>query len=113
MAICLEVTAVTPVQGTSITLAVAEVPLVNRGCYVMDWCVYAPDLVGTEFVYIDIGGTSYNVVDKLGNWVQIGQMPRCQRLRLAFGAIPADEGHFKLLNDIRCTPCIRAVTGEA
>lgn len=104
------------VTGTSVTFNVQNpigsiVPLDE--VYTLVECACLSNTTGAEYVYINIGGTAINVYDKAGDWLQYGRIKNgtCQkRLRMIYGAIPADRQHFTVIHALPCQILTAATT---
>lgn len=96
------------VAGTSITFNMAEQGtafLQNLEMFTLCDCSYLTEATGSEFVYINIAGTSYNVYDRAGNWLRYGRLLNRKapnRLRMVFGDDPTDRAHFLVIHDLPC-----------
>lgn len=87
---------------TGITFVVPDEALQNLGIYTFFNCSAVRDATGSEFVYIQINGESYIVEDRAGNYLRYGRLRPNIRVRLVYGADPADNQHFLVIHDLPC-----------
>lgn len=94
---------VTVVTGTSVTFLVPEFTPFQSGVYTLLDCTCLANTTGAEYVYIQpFGGDAINVYAKGGDWLQYKRIAglREKRIRLVYGAIPADRAHFEVIHDL-------------
>lgn len=96
-----------------ITFVVPATALYNLVTYAFFNCSAVRDATGSEFVYIQIDGTSYNVLDRAGNWLRYGRLRPNTRIRLVYGADPADNQHFLVIHDLPCECLTNGATAAA
>lgn len=100
---CLDITNITVVAGTSVTLTVPTETFLNEACYNIRVCfsLKDSDATGAEVLLITSGGTTYPVLDKIGNSLQVGRLRRRELLELVYGNVSTP--HFLAKN---CLPCL-------
>jgi len=115
----LEITNLAVVSGTSVTITLEEIPLINGIVRTFAFCLTPAQRLlfetstGIEQVFIQINGTSSPLLTRLGNLFYADRLIFHREYRIAFGnnGLPAGIPHFINFNTPRCTRAYNPADG--
>jgi len=117
----LRITDLTVVSGTSVTITIPDIILINGIVRTLQFFLTPAQRVlldtstGIEQVFIQTNGTSYPLLTRLANIFYADRLIPRRQYRIAFGnnGLPAGIPHFINFNTPRCTRAYNPADGTA
>jgi len=115
----LRITNLAVVSGTSVTITLENMPLINGTVRTFNFCLTQAQRLlfdtatNIEQVFLQVNGTSYPLLTRLGNIFYADRLILHRRYHIAFGTngLPVGVPHFINFNTPRCTRAYNPADG--